>query len=87
MSMDITRRNAIAYEYLKLVLKSAKHGNGVDIGNNFRRTVGHEGKQLDVPFGEMLEFKLGVAAEMLAEVSDAKRPPTDDEREGMFGAH
>jgi hypothetical protein len=85
--MDEARRNEIAYKILMLArLKGDAHGeNGVRLDDGFRRQVGNIAKQIGVPFAELLEFEVAFARTMLEKVSDAKRPPTEDELKGYRG--
>ncbi len=79
MAIDEKRRGEIALAYLKHLLKS----DGFEIDQHFRRRVGNISKQTGIPFGELLEFSTETASEILAEVSDKSKPPTDDELEGF----
>ncbi len=81
--MDDNRKGEIAYAFLKHRLKESD--GGMSIGNNLRRQIGNIAKQTGVPFEEALEFATGMAMEILAEVSDPKKPATPDELEGHWG--
>ena len=81
MAMSTERRNEIAY----LLVRHMMADRGVEIGNDFRREVGRQAKSTGVPFGEMLEFATAVVGEMLADVSNPKKPPTEDELSGHGG--
>ena len=81
--MDTARKNEIAYAFLKD--RTANHG--MEIGNDFRRSVGRVAKQTGIPFAEALEFSTNLASEILKEASDVGRPPNEDELEGHGGGH
>ena len=81
--MTEDRKGQIAYAFLKHKMKEGD--GGVEIGNNFRRRVGNLAKETGVPFAEALEFSIALTSEILAEVSDPKKPPTPDELEGHWG--
>ena len=81
MAMSTERRNEIAH----LLVRHMMADRGVEIGNDFRRTVGRYAKNTGIPFPEMLEFASTMASEMLAEVSNPKKPPTEDELSGHGG--
>jgi hypothetical protein len=81
MAIDEKRRNEIAY----LVLKHTFKERGFEVDQSFRRRVGNMSKHTGVQFSEMLEFSTKMTAELLAEVSENGKPPTNDELEGFDG--
>ncbi len=80
--MDDKRKGEIAYALLKLRLK--EEDGGMSIGNNFRRHIGNIAKRTGISFEETLEFAVAMAAEILTEVSDPKKPATPEELEGHW---
>lgn len=79
MAHDDKRKGEIAYAVLKQTLKE----HGFELDQNFRRRVGNTAKKTSIPFAEMLEFSTTLAVEMLAEVSDKNKAPTEDEIAGF----
>jgi len=79
--MDDKRKGEIAYAFLKLRLKE----DGFEIDQNFRRKIGNIAKKTGIPFKETLEFGVQISIEILSEVSDPKKDPTEDELAGFEG--
>jgi len=79
--MDKAREGEIARAFLKYKLKE----DGFPIDRNFRRRIGNLAKHTGLPFGELLEFATALSSEILTEVSEPGKEPTQDELAGFHG--
>jgi len=79
--LDDKRKGEIARAFLKFKLKE----DGFEIDRHFRRRIGNIAKNTGLPFEEVLEFSIAIASEILTEVSEPTKAPTEDELAGFEG--
>lgn len=80
----------VARKVLKHLLKSGHGHDGelsIRLDNNFRWWVARIAQETDLPFVDVLNFMAKLAGEILVEVVDKDKPPTERELNPGHGGH